>query len=159
MQDAFTHYWKGDTADEHDELNFSGKPLDHVAGSQFVRMGVKTGDRIYAVTIRRGELYLIGRMEVGEIVFSDSEARKRLDYEPWSGPEHVMWKPGTGTPLRFDRAVPLPVTQRLYFESPNGPVPPKFVDHNVLDRQTLRGVRKLTPSSALELDSLIEADE
>jgi hypothetical protein len=157
MQNCFTHYWRGDTCNFHVEKRLEGYLLDHVAGSMFVPRGVTVGDRIYAVSTLRGELYLIARMDVGEIVFSDSEARKLLNYEPWPGREHLIAAENTGTPMIFDRVVPVSLVRELRFETPNGPQPAKFAGPGQLDRQTLRGVRQLTPTSALLLDELLVA--
>src|SRR5213078_2324028 len=93
MAQSFTHYWAGETLGYNEE----GKLLDHTAGSDFTKRGVKIGDNIYVVNILRGELYLIGRFTVGEFLFSDTEAQARLGYEPWSAKEHVIAKRGTGT--------------------------------------------------------------
>ena len=101
-----------------------------------------------------GELFLIGKMQVGEIVFSDEEAKARIGIEPWSAPQHLIAK--LCTPMRFDRPVPLNITRSLRFISSKGLKSPKFVSSTKLDRQTLRGVRELNPPSAVELDKLLE---
>ena len=47
------------------------------------------------------------------------------------------------------------VAKQLRFITPGGPAALKFVDASRLDRQTLRGVRRLEPSSAALLDQLV----
>jgi hypothetical protein len=155
MGESYTHYWRGSTCLMHEENGWEGIPLDHVAGSMFLQRGVSVGDRIYAVTVRQGELYLLARMGVEKIVLSDSEARRLLDYEPWSAPEHLIGSKDVGTPLSFNMSVPLPVLRKLRFEGPNGPVPPFFREPGKLDQQTLRGVRKLTVTSARLLEEML----
>jgi len=150
----FTHYWSRDSCDYYISIGQEGLLLDHTAGSLFMKRGVSKNDFIYVVTIREGELFLIGKMQVGEIVFSDEEAKRCIGYEPWSAPEHLIAK--SCTPMRLDRAVPLNVTRSLRFIGPEGLKPLKFESSTKLNRQTLRGVRKLKPPSAVELDKLLE---
>ncbi len=57
--------------------------------------------------------------------------------------------------MRFDLAVPLMVTAGLRFVTGNKSKPLKFAAPGFLDQQTLRGVRQLEQSSALELDELL----
>ncbi len=151
MPQSFTHYWAGETLGFNEE----GRPLDHTAGSDFSTRGVKIGNTIYVVNILRGELYLVGRFTVGEFLFSDAEARARLGYEPWSAKEHIIARPGTGTPTRLGRVVPLEIVRRLKFHTTQGVKGLAFVDAEELDRQALRGVRRLTQPSAKLLDDFI----
>ncbi len=55
-------YWKPETADY--ELD-RGSLLDHAASEQFQRVDV--GDHVWIVTVRAGELFLIGRIIVGHV--------------------------------------------------------------------------------------------
>lgn len=151
MAQSFTHYWAGDTLGNNEE----GQPLDHTAGDIFTSRGVRVGDNIYVVNIFRGELYLIGRFTVGELLFSDAEARRRLGYEPWSAKEHVIARPSTSTPTRLARVVPLEIAKRLEFHTNEGVKGLAFVDAALLDRQALRGVRRLTAPSAKLLEDFI----
>ena len=71
----------------------------------------------------------------------------------WEASEYVI--ASEATPMRFDLAVPLTLTAGLRFVNKKRSVPLDFVIPGQLDQQTLRGVRELEPSSALELDSLL----
>lgn len=114
----FTHYWSRRSCDYYMSIGQEGLPLDHTAGSRFMERTVSINDFVYVVTTREGELFLIGKMQVGEIVFSDEEAKARIGYEPWSAPQHLIAK--SCTPMRFDRPVPLEATRSLRFIGPVG---------------------------------------
>lgn len=102
----------------------------------------------------KGDLVLIGRLEVEKIV-SQVEAERLLGPDVWEAPEHVIAKPGSSTPKRFERIVPMEITKQLLFQGAKGFEPPKFESEDTLDRQTLRGVRRLSDGSARLLESLL----
>jgi hypothetical protein len=106
------------------------------------------------VTRRFGKLYLIGRMEVSRVT-SRAEAIKELGPGIFSADEVVFAKSGTGTPMHFDSQVPDTITRNLLFEGPTGLTHLAFEAPGSLDRQTLRGIRKLAAQSAVALDRLI----
>lgn len=154
MTTYYTQYWSSKWLKAAD---MDGEIMDHTAGDKFVKMGVAPGDFIYVVTVQRGHLYLLGRMQVGKIC-SQKEAERVLGTSNlWEGKDHLIARSGTGSPTRFDRQVPIRVVRRLQFESPSGGSKPlKFISNGVLDRQTLRGVRKLTASSAAMLNGILK---
>ncbi len=156
MSRYFTHYWKNLTWYQHQGTG-EGAPLNHTAGNLFRRQGVDVGDVVYVVTVLNGNLYLCGKMIVGMI--SDAhQAAKSLGCQPedlWEASEHIV--ASATTPMRFDLAVPLTVTAGLRFVSRERSRPLEFVVPGQLDQKTLRGVRELEPSSALELDALLPA--
>jgi hypothetical protein len=154
MARHFTHYWTRDTCDYCLTMGDEGLPIDYTSGSRFVERGLKVGDFVYVVTVREGELFLVAKMQVGEILFSDKEVEARIGYKPWPAPEYLM--PQSCTPIRLNRRVPLDVTKRLKSKSAKGIKGLKFTSQTKLDRQTLRTVRELTHSSAAELDKLLE---
>lgn len=153
---AFTHYWTNDTCDFALAGGWAGAPFDHTASNMFSARGLSVGDYVYAITVRDGELFLVGRMKVARIVHSDEEAEKLLGYEPWSAADHLIADRSEYTVLRFDRSVPLDIVRQLRFESADGPKAALLRTESELDQQTLRGVRKLTASSVRLLDSLIQ---
>ena len=92
---SFTHYWEGNTCDAMFADGLDGDTLDHAADKLFTQRGVGPGDKIYVVNNLRGNLVLIGRLEVDKIV-SQAEAERVLgDNNLWDAPEHVIAKPGT----------------------------------------------------------------
>ena len=153
MPRYFTHYWKNSTWEFTRRLSGPDETLDHVADNRFVERGVGRGDYIYAVTNMQGELYLLGRLRVGRVCDRDEAARALGTDDLWDASDHVL--ASEATPKRFDRAVPLGVTERLAFVSGNATKRLEFSSPGYLDRQTLRGVRELDPGSAAELDRLL----
>ena len=155
MARYFTHYWKKDTCDYYyDVLKFEGRPLAHTPGDTLLKRGVAVGDFIYVVTMRQAELFLVGKMLVGQILNSDEAAEACLGYPPWSAFKHLIAQ--FCTPMHFYRPVPLPITRRLRFITSSGLTLLKFRHPDKLDPQTLRTPRELMPDSALELDQLLE---
>src|SRR5438046_7302231 len=118
--------------------------LCHTPAYHISIRGVKVIDMVYVVRIKRGILYVIGNMQVGEILFSDRAAKKRLRYEPWSGQEHLVAIRCTPTDCI---KVPLKIVKALRFETASGEVGLKFIEPGILDRQTVRRLRELTYES------------
>jgi hypothetical protein len=152
---AFTHYWKNDTFEQMRANGHEGEPLDHTAGNTFSNVGVKPGDSVYVITVKKGELFLVGRMKVSNIVHSNAEAERLLGYDVWPAADHLIANENECTPMRFRRRVPLQIVQQLRFDSKTQPQPLKFTDSGRLDQQTLRGVRRLSRRSAELLDSVL----
>lgn len=152
---AFTHYWKNDTFDHMRDSGNEGEPLTHTAGNRFANVSVKKGDTVYVITVVKGELFLVGRMIVSQIVHGDAEAARLLGGDVWSADDHLIADDRDGTPMRFRRRVPDEIVKQLRFESSDGPRPLTFTNSGGLDQQTLRGVRKLTKGSTQLLDSVL----
>ena len=131
-----------------------GGYLIHTAGELFRSRGVKPGDFVYVVTVLSGKLFLCGRMEV-ELILTQKEADEHFGRGVWQGTEHLLTSPEKATRRHFDLRVSLRTTEELQFETKQGPKPPYFKSHDVLDEQTFRGVRKLTRKAAELLDSLL----
>jgi hypothetical protein len=141
---SFTHYWRSDTWD-----TYRGRTIPYSGGNGLVKRGLQVGDRIYVVTVRDGSLYVGGYLDVGQLVDRQT-ARKIMGREVWEAEEFAIPK----NPQHFleNRRVPLNVTRSLRFR----PAEKGLVfSGDQLDRQTLRGLRELTPESAEALESLI----
>ena len=152
---SFTHYWSCETCDDMAEGKHEGKKLRHTAGEDFNRHRVLFGDQIYVVNVRRGILYLIGRMRVAKVC-NQSEAEAALkDDGLWEATEHVIAVARSGTPMRFRRKVSVRIAKLLRFPNKAGFKKLKTLPRGLLDRQTLRGVRRLDDASAKLLDRLI----
>jgi hypothetical protein len=95
-------------------------------------------------------------MTVSSPPLSYDEACELLPYDPWEADEHLIAATGTASTTSFLRVIPADMLKRLRFESASGETALKFVSETRLDQQTFRGVRRLTPASALELESLLE---
>jgi hypothetical protein len=154
MAKYYTQYWSRANCDYYrDERHQEGEPLNHTAGELFMERAVREGDFIYIVTIGEGILYLVAKVEVLKIVSQEEAEILLRTTDLWNATWHVIAK--SGTPLRFDRQVPLQMTKELRFLSTGGHKPLKFISATELDRQALRGVRYLTSASAAELDKLL----
>ena len=163
MARYFTAYWKNEYYDYCLKQGLDGAPLDHTAGSRFNRSGVgsvaEERNHVYVVTVREGLLYLVGKMEVKGPAVTQKEAAALLSYEPYDAPEHLMAK--ACTPMRFNwkKPVSISTTRALEFKVPgtNRTRRLKFrPGTTLLDPQTLRSVRQLTPQSAVRLDALLK---
>jgi len=151
----FTHYWQNETWESNRKSNPEGTLLKHISGNSFTKRGVKVGDAIYVVTVKKGKLYLCGKLIVGKFC-NVYEAAKDLGLPPeelWQAAEHIAASEAT-THL-WDLEVPLTITEQLELLSGNEIVYPKFVSPGKLDRQTFRIVRQLEPKSAAMLDKLL----
>lgn len=154
MPRAFTQLWPEALCEVTSQLG--GKPLRHTAGNAFMERGVEPGDRVYVVTVQKGALVLLGRLDVERIV-DERQAANVLDYRPGNSPDHVL--ASTCTLLRFDRRVPRDVTTSLHFEEADGVVPLRFKSVGLVDEDDLIGVRPLTSASAVALESLLDGEQ
>lgn len=152
MKSYFTHYWKNSTCQEQEWSPDS--VLNYTAGNMFRKRGVKQGDRVFVVTVSRGRLFLVGAMDVREIL-TRTQAARELKTSVWNAAEHLVAVRGSASSKRFDRVVPPEIVRELMFEGPDGPIPPKMIDDTRLDQQTLRGVRKLTTASGRLLEGCL----
>lgn len=152
MPESFTQYWTNETWKVEAD-RFEGRPLDHTASNEFVQRGVRPGARLYVVTNIRGRLLVAGRIGVGRIV-GQREAQRAIGYKVWDASDHIL--PSSSTTFRFGRRVPVDVARRLRFGTLAAPL---VVDANGrIDKQTLRGVRRITPESAALLDGVVGED-
>lgn len=152
----FTHYWQNETWEINRKSNPEGTLLKHISGNSFTKRGVKVGDAVYVVTVKKGKLYLCGKLIVGKFC-NVYEVAKDLGLPPeelWQAAEHIAASEAT-THL-WDLEVPLTITEQLELLSGNEIVYPKFVSPGKLDRQTFRIVRQLEPKSAAMLDKLLD---
>ena len=177
MANYFTQYWTNVQWDfsASPEWDFSASPEEwpfplarrkgnkprmptiyHTAGNMFSKAGVKVGDVIFIITVKKGNLILGGKVVVGRIC-GQREAEATLKVAPgtiYEATEHII---AAGRPDRFrpDTEVPRQIVERLVFEGRDGPMTLKFKQPGILDQQTLRGVRRLTAASANLLESLL----
>ena len=151
----FTHYWQNDTWEINREYNPEGTFLAHISGNLFKKRGVEIGDTVYVVTVKKGKLFLCGKLIVSKFC-TVYEIAKDLDVPPeelWQADEHIA--ASQATTHQWDLEVPLNITKQLEFISGDDTVHLKFETKNRLDQQTLRGVRRLKVNSAAMLDDLL----
>ena len=154
----FTHYWKYETVADHQTM-VRGREipskLDHTAGEQFKSRRVTAGDWLYVISFRAGELRVVARLEVEDIV-SQRLANKRLSYNPWRATEHVMAVPGSGSPIRFESTVPTAEVGAIRFLTTDGASSaPAMNRRGDFDPQTFRGVRQITEATAAIFDKVL----
>lgn len=148
MARFFTYSWQYAEARKESER---GGPLAHAAGSRFSSRGIDAGDFVYIVAVHRGQLYLLGKMQVGKIVSKD-EARRIFGTEPYDAPEHLIASACTSAQLT---EVPVAVAKELRFVGDSRKEALAFREEDILDPQTMRAIRELDPDSASRLDDLL----
>jgi hypothetical protein len=175
MKHFLTHYWSAPTVEFHrDKLRLEGDPCSHTAGNQFSH--VRPGDDIYVISrTADGDLLLLGRLTASAVsdwwpgagrhraIFTQREAARALNREPgdlWEANHHLvsMESKDRATTLSFQRVIAADdAVEQLRFSrtADDAEVPPKLEADGVLDRQTVRGVRRLTDDSAKWLDELL----
>ncbi len=156
---CFTHYWTERTCASLVATESEGELLDHTAGNRLRSKGIGPGDHVYVVSLSKGRLVLVGKLEV-ERVADRHEAAEILAIDPedmWDAEDHLI--ASSATPMAFDRLVPLETTERLRFLTGSGSQPLFFQVPGRLDKQTVRGRRELAPESAALLDELLPSME
>jgi hypothetical protein len=139
-------------------------PLQHTASNVFRDRGVRRGDTIFVAEVVDGQLALIGRMVVGEIL-TRGEARKLLGPDVWDAQDHLIAAPGAseitwGRRLEADDVADLRFLQKTGRVGRDG-LPTyrttklKLGADGRLDAQTTRTVRRLTAGSAALLEARI----
>lgn len=120
----------------------------------------KASDRIYALHVRDGALYLAGRLRVGRIVSRD-EVPAELGHLVFHSCAERVALADEATTLSFERAVPPEVLARFRWKSPTeetGVRAPKFVDEDgrITRPLSFQGFYELTEATAGMLDVLLE---
>ena len=161
MTRYFTHYWNKESVEEAKCLVEEGYLyLDQAASKQFCKRHVKIGDYVYVVNIRGGRMVVIGRMQVGKVIPGIEDETPDAD-DFWAEYDHVIAEDGTATLLNFKSKAPMETANRLRFiRFDDRKQPPRSLalsnaNPELLDSQTLRGVRELTEESAELLDQFI----
>lgn len=155
MPRFFTHYWANDTWRQYRASAADGELLDHAASNQFRDRGVAAGDYVYIVTVLHGALHLLTKLHVAAVCDAEqaADALATTADALWDAADHVV--ADESAPIDFDRQAPETVVQSLRFQTPVGPKSLRFYKPGAIDRQTMRGVRELTPESASILDQLL----
>ncbi|WP_370416398.1 hypothetical protein [Streptomyces fradiae] len=174
MANSYTTLWTNGLCRELERLGRTGQRLTMLFGGphqslpSFLRAGVQPGDRIYPVRANRTCLYVLGALEVAQIVpyenagsaLPDDDYVKLLDWRPLKTgcvTEVLIGPPGA--PLRFDTVVPGDLLERLTYTSRRGERLLKHVEDGRLIRSTsLQGIYRLAADSAAEIDQLVRGD-
>jgi len=150
----WTQYWKNSTCKMVRPRE--GQPLVHAASNEYSRRGVAAGDRLYVVTVVKGDLFLIGRMKVDRIVSQAEADKEHPDWNLWEAAEHCISTDSEASPMRFNVMVSRADRDLLRFVTCSGLSSLKVDDEGGLDQQTLRTIRELTPESAQLMDRYID---
>ena len=146
----WTHYWKREMV-EQGEGTFVG----HTASNGFRQRGVAAGDRLYVISISGGRLRVVGRLDVEDIV-TQQRATELFGRTMGDGTEHIVARPGSGTPRRSDAYVASQRLGEVEFVGPDGEVmPPKLNRSGQPDVLALQGVREITLKTALLFDQAL----
>jgi hypothetical protein len=131
MPRYFTQYWTQETCT--DDARYAGHLLEYTAGNKFRERGVGKGDVVYAVTVQRGRLFLIGRLTVAQIVGALEATRILGEKSLIQGSDEYVIAT-SATPMHFHIEVPLDVTENLLFVASPHSKPLRFVQPGVLDK-------------------------
>ena len=143
----YTHYWVNQWL-EHKAVT-EGEVLSHDAGNQFRTRGIKRGDFVYVVTVREGDLYLMGRPQVGEVC-SQERAIAKLGPDLWDANDHLIAESGSETPMRADVKAAPEVAKLLTFVTSDG----KDALGHPVEHMKLQAIRELDRYSADRLDQM-----
>lgn len=156
MTRCYTLYWRNESVDEFVHVygvNGEDAPCNLVYGGKRL-LSVENGDFLYVVTVRKGLLHLLGRLEV-------KVTGRRQDSSPYPGEtedDNQGYEAEAFDPMyvRTDNVVPLEITDQIRCIATDGSITPlKFTAPGILDQQTLRPIRELTEASAALLDQVI----
>lgn len=154
MTRYFTHYWTNSTWNYARSEHPTGL-IDHTAGNLFAKRGTQVSDHVYMVTVIQGQLFVLGKLVIGEIGDVETIARQ-LGSAPddlWVARDHIL--ASYATPREFDCCVSGELTKQLRFQFGDTTKGLKFDSPDRINTQTLRGVRELSVESAHLLDSLL----
>ncbi len=157
MARFWTCHWR--YASWRDDINSEYGPVCSSGSNSFRKRGVGVGDTIYAISLSAGLLYLGGRMTVKRIVSREEAVRLWDSDSLYDAEEWVVDPERAGTPLHLHRLLAPELTKQLRFVSKGGAKEACFISETELDNQATRGVRELTPESAVLLDRVIKVTD
>lgn len=175
MSDAFTVLWTHDTCralrkagrvGERPPVAFSG-----VHSSLPAWTGARSGDEVYALHVKRCEVFVVTQMRVVDAERRDCCGTAPATWEDPAYPGHDDWSmlgaDGCGAeavhvdamPVRFDVAVPGDLLGRLAWRNRRGQTRGlKYVVDGRLEKSvSLQGFYRLTPEAADELAKVVSS--
>jgi hypothetical protein len=137
----FTYCW------QHSEvLRYpDGERVVVAYGSQFARRGICPMDEVYFVSIRGGRIHLLSKMVVRVVTHSAEHCRRYAGVAPEPAAEYLI--AGSYTPARLV-LLPGELARSLRFIRGKEWVALNFRDETLVDRQSLRSVRRVSAPSA-----------
>lgn len=159
---GYAIYWTADTVNLIRKAGELGQPLQVIFGGHHISKpplgpyGIEAGDRIYAVSVRKGACYLIASMTVDELVDVDTYL-SRLDLEAEQrGGHRALWDHAgevaigrDGTPFDLRRVIPPEDVATIMFQPKRGAARPiSHVDGMIEQTTGLTGhYLRLTPET------------
>jgi hypothetical protein len=146
----WAHYWKRERVEDGE-----GTFVGHSASSVFRQRGVKAGDRMYVVSVLGGQLRVIGRLDVEDVV-TQQRADDLFGRHVWEGTDHVVARPGSGTQRRLDAFLPASRIGEFEVVGANGEVMPVKLNRlDQVDVLSLQGLREITARTATLFDHVL----
>lgn len=151
MPNDLLSYWKPATASNN--IGRGNGLLEHSASNQYGRLSV--GDTVWIVTVRNGNLYLLGRILVFQVMSKEEATRLIGSRNLWDAKYHIRCKPGTAQSIK---EIPIShLATRLRFISLNGNLRLNLTQGKV-NPQQLQTLRVLDPSIVALLKAAVEKD-
>ena len=162
MPRYFTHHWQNRNWQDEVQVNHAGRPLSASADTRFNDGRVSPGDVVYVVSMRDGQLYLGGRINVSAVVNRRRAAQflGTTQNELWDAAAWIIDETRSGTPLNVRRRLAPEFMRQLRCMFADGETRGLFFDTPThLNVQATRGIRELTPDSAALLDRVLAATD
>jgi hypothetical protein len=157
MTQSFLYLW---TRQEFETHRADGEGmLWSASGNMFRQRGLAPGDAVYVVSCFDEKLFLLGRIDVSQIL-SPTEARAYTsdDEFPWDwATDHIFCDDEAKRPMLFDLVVPGDRIRTMQFEDGRSPVYREDCGRVIPDPQTFRGFRRLSWQTAADFDRLLAA--
>jgi hypothetical protein len=133
--------------------------MGHTADNVFRQRRVRPGDVVYVVTNIGGTVHLISRLDVDQIL-DQREAERFFGERVWDAADHLIARKPLSR-CRYDVTIADDKLIEVEFITAKGTDVLKFDQRNgaepgTVDRQSLRGVRQITESTAGLFDSLLK---
>ena len=147
MQSNYLSYWKPRTADH--QLKVGGR-IGHIASNQYGK--VQKGDVVWLVTIRSGNLYLIGRVQVGKVTDQREASELLGTTDIWESSVHILAAEGTDKPI--SNILITLIAPDLRFISPTGRDRLTIKD-GFIEAGQIQSMRLMTEKSSILLHAVL----
>lgn len=157
---CFIHYWRTDTVAFHKSSARASKGgFEHTASGLLKARGVGPGNTLYGISYTNGQLHVLGRMIVKDILPMKQAVAALGTNDLWDAPDHAIARRGSFTkPLQYDSTVSPTNLKKIRFICADGAErPPARNKQGDIDFQTFRNVREITEETAKLLDKTLGA--